>query len=457
MDIDRIASPASEWLHRLNLPTPSGRLCEVLEVGAEAMRAGCVDVAGLCEAAAIDGGFYRRHFGGSDEFLVAIAGFLVAEALRAAVDDFFDGVGEVRTTGEVAEIISAWLQQHISESTSGSHQSFATACGVLWEHGGVDILAKAVEVQSMRMSFQLREWQGRWMARFDSDEITRAFLFVAFVSSSWLFSPQGLSSSLPSLLRKIAVDTALDGPTRMLRSDSWHPDLRTSALEVFAPDFGWAAAQLGASRPDRANEIVSQVAEMWWNDPTREMGISDICDLFSVSRRTLYASFGSLEFLVFSSQAVFTLATVAAYVERLERARPVASPEEAERLLSDFIQSFAEPNSSHYRRLRISAISRRDVLDPEGTLESEFRKLVRRLSTVLRNWQSRNLISQEHHPDAVAYLFLLHTVSRAIADSTPHQLPDAAWGWEIDILFGGILATSDDSIFRTSGEVKLVE
>jgi len=447
----------ADWLHRLRLPEPNARLVGIVVDAANAMRAGVTDTAGLCEAAGIQPDVYRRSFGSRDRFLTTVAGLIVDEELQICVNAFEVRARGAKTSTDVARAIENWMAEQLGGAPSTSTDDFRRACAVLWANDGSDVLAKSVEAESTRLAFTLREWQGRWMARFDSDEITRAFLFVSMIAASWILPMSKHIELLDTVARSFGENTALDGPTRMLRADSWYPDLRKTALHPAVPDFAAAAERLLDGHSSRMREVVAGVATELNNDPAQTIVIEKVCSAHGVSRKTIYEAAESLERFRFMCQATFLVGSLEAHVETMAMAHWIDSPSAAELALSDYLQRFAEDGGVDRRAIRIAALTTRTDFPEGARLTSELESIESTLAAFISSLQARQLVSQRHSAEVIAYLLILHTVSRSIADSCPTQLPNPAWGWEVDILFGDLLATTPESIFRHESAGPLVD
>lgn len=110
--------------------------------------------------------------------------------------------------------------------------------------------------------------------------------------------------------------------------------------------------------------------------------------------------------------------------------------------LSDMLQRFAEPDAVPNRAHRLQGVNSLYSLAARHDHLAHLIDTTTQAAEAVAHVQQAGRLSDRVPADTVVDLLAGMTMSRAVIDTIGDQLPDAAWGWQLDTTFGELLGTA---------------
>lgn len=447
MDIDE----ADLWLREINLVRTSNRARDLLIAAAEQISKGETSVDKICATVDVNPTSVNEVFGSRRELLESASAYVIRAELEQSVkllSELSDGITRPRVVGRVT---ASWFIDVTAKLPDSQRWSIRHALAQLvGTHSGRERLGIAMRTPCQSLTYLLRDWQAKWLARDEFDPVSRAYLLIGLMLADAVNpTPRSEGDTYARNLSTAVASLADIGDSRALAIDSWTPHRRLSQLPDRMSALDRSIDELVPQTGAWLHGVCVRSREVAISSAVHPMPISKLCDGLSVSSRTVYEHFESAEHFEWKLQSVHAFSDWVAIEPQLMLLDACDSSVQVESLLSDIMQSFADPGETARRALCLKVVSQCHRYDVSNDLQSALVRLFQRCSLIFRGLQGRGLSSGGVDPKAIPNLLFMFDTAKAICDCSIEPIPDAAWGWELDLVVGSLFATSDSSVFRT--------
>lgn len=429
------------------------RVQPILEAALEALKAGELTVGAVARRSGIGVATIYRYFDGADE-LVRVTNLLaMSETLSSVTHAFLAGTSRIDSIDEFQKLTPVVAAAQSAFSHPDVIFRLLASIDDVVQHGSSDNELRALLLElALPVAGAIREWQAYWVVNDDVESFVTAVAIVTMGFAGWL-AATGETDQWTELLATIFGNLARDREVRTLADDSWNPGLRLSSLTLTAPNVSDEAERiLNLEIPDateRHRVVVMSALDLTLTNPDREFSVAELIAHCGIAVKEIYTLFREKSQIARIASWGFASATISAYLDSAAISIKSAGDARAtERVLSDVLQRFAEPNSAKNRRIRLRGLRSLAAIDEPLAHLATVLSSRDQLALAIEGASNAGNLMQVASPTAVANLIAGVPVMRTVNDALGGTIGNASWGWFLDVTFGQLLACSDRSIFR---------
>lgn len=311
-------------------------------------------------------------------------------------------------------------------------------------------LTAAMQRAAHRVAGRLRDWQARSLITDDVDPFVQSLFMQNLHLSGWFRrlrrhddDHHGDDPRWRSLLAMVAHDVQRPGPRRVLATGTWfgnsgrHGQLPPAPALLDIELERILTIEIGDPSPVH-DRVVRSALTLTLASPISDFTITDLHEHSGVPPKRIYELFSGKEQIRRVGLWAFASATVAAHIGLL---RHLPDADDPQTFLSDMLQRFAEPDAMLNRAHRLQGVSSLYSLSARHNHLAHLIDITSQATDALAQVQREGRLSDRVPADTVVDLLAGMTMSRAVIDTIGDQLPDAAWGWQLDATFGELLGT----------------
>ena len=439
------------WLEDLHLVRMSKRTREVLLGTASQISEGRTSVDEICSVIGVNPTYVNQMFGSRSALLESAAGYVVRSEVGHSVEALTEVSGQLSRPHDVGRATAEWFTSATVQLADSRRTALLHALPLLVRSpSGRQRLGVAIQEPCRALTYSLRDWQARWLARDEFDPVTRAYFMIGLLLAYVVTPvPRRLASDLARQAALLVSSLADVGDSRTLALDSWAPNRRPSKLPGRMNTLEESIDQLVPGDSTWFREVCRRSEEEAISSAHHPIPISEICDQLGISSRSIYRYFPTRPNFEWALQSVHAFSDWASIESQWAEFRSCDAAAEVEHLVSDLLQSFADAGSRARRELRLKVIADRYREDASEAFGLAVQGVLERCSAIVSQLQRRGLVAESVDSATFPQMMFMIDVSRSICDCAAEPIPDASWGWECDLMVGSVFASSNASVFRT--------
>jgi len=312
-------------------------------------------------------------------------------------------------------------------------------------------LTAAMQRAAHRVAGRLRDWQARSLIADDLDPLVQSLFMQNLHLSGWFRrlrryddDQHGDDPRWRGLLSTMAHDLQRVGARRALATDTWsRAERRAGCLPAAPADIDVElerilTIEIGDPSPTH-ERLVRSALSLSLASPVSGFTITELHQHSGVPPKRIYELFSGKDQIHRIALWAFTSATITAHIGLL---RHLPDADDPQVFFSDMLQRFAESDGFDNRAHRLQGVNRLRALTARHDHLAHLIDTTSQATDALAEVQQSGRLSDRVPADTVVDLLAGMTMSRAVVDTIGDQLPDAAWGWQLDATFGELLGTT---------------